>query len=73
MAEFKELVEKYKKRSKDQLIDTVSLGLTCAESDVDDAELNKPTFRPDIKIRSDVGAFLEALHAALPSLPSRRK
>jgi len=37
--------------------------------DVDDAELNKPTFRPDIKIHSDAGAFLEALHAALPSLP----
>ena len=37
--------------------------------DVDDAELNKPTFRPDIKIHADVGSFLEALHAALPVLP----
>ena len=37
--------------------------------DIDGAELDKPTFRPDIKIRSDAGTFLEALHAALPSLP----
>ena len=39
--------------------------------DVDDAELNKPTFRPDIKIHSDAGAFLEALHAVLPALPQK--
>ena len=39
--------------------------------DVDNAELNKPTFRPDVKISSDVGAFLEALHVALPLLPPR--
>ena len=37
--------------------------------DVDEAELNKPTFRPDVKEHSDAGAFLTALHAALPSLP----
>lgn len=36
--------------------------------DVDEAELNKPTFRPDVKIHSDAGCFLEMLHAALPSL-----
>ena len=41
--------------------------------DVDEAELNKPTFRPDIKIHSDVGAFLEALHAALPALPPKEE
>lgn len=41
--------------------------------DVDDAELNKPTFRPDIKIHSDVGAFLEALHALLPVLPPKEE
>ena len=39
--------------------------------DVDDAELNKPTFRPDIKIHSDSGAFLEALHVVLPALPPK--
>lgn len=37
--------------------------------DVDEAELNKPTFRPDVKVHSDAGAFLTVLHAALPSLP----
>ena len=41
--------------------------------DVDDAELNKPTFRPDIKIHSDAGAFLEALHAVLPALPPKEE
>ena len=39
--------------------------------DVDAAELNKPTFRPDVKIHSDAGRFLEMLHAALPSLAPR--
>ena len=36
--------------------------------DIDEAELNKPTFRPDVKIHSDARLFLEMLHAALPSL-----
>ena len=49
--------------------ETVARGATKVMIDVDDAELNKPTFRPDIKIHSDAGAFLKALHAALPSLP----
>ena len=41
--------------------------------DVDEAELNKPTFRPDVKIHSDAGCFLEMLHAALPSLAPREE
>ena len=49
--------------------ETVARGATKVMIDVDDSELNKPTFRPDIKVHSDAGAFLEALHAALPSLP----
>ena len=32
MAQFQELVEKYKKRSRDELVDQVSVGLTYAES-----------------------------------------
>lgn len=39
--------------------------------DADDAELNKPTFRPDVKIHADAKLFLEALHAALPALPAQ--
>lgn len=39
--------------------------------DVDPNELEKPTFRPDVKILADAGLFLEALHAALPTLPAR--
>jgi acetolactate synthase-1/2/3 large subunit len=36
--------------------------------DIDDAELDKPTFKPDVKIHSDAGVFLEMLHEMLPSL-----
>jgi acetolactate synthase-1/2/3 large subunit len=39
--------------------------------DIDEAELEKPTFRPDIKINADAGAFLEMLHAELPSLEAK--
>ena len=41
--------------------------------DVDDAELDKPTFRPDVKVHADAGCFLEMLRAALPSLPAREE
>ena len=41
--------------------------------DVDEAELNKPTFRPDVKIHSDAGCFLEMLHAALSSLAPKEE
>ena len=51
--------------------ETVARNATKVMVDVDDAELNKPTFRPDIKIHSDAGRFLEMLHAKLPFLPSR--
>ena len=53
--------------------ETVARNAVKVMVDVDDAELNKPTFKPDIKIHSDAGAFLEALHAALPSLPHREE
>ena len=36
--------------------------------DIDDAELDKPTFKPDVKIHSDAGVFLEMLHEMLPGL-----
>ena len=36
--------------------------------DIDPNELEKPTFRPDVKINADAGDFLRALTAALPSL-----
>ena len=49
--------------------DTVAYNAVKVMIDVDEAELEKPTFRPDVKIHSDAGAFLEALHVALPSLP----
>jgi acetolactate synthase-1/2/3 large subunit len=48
--------------------ETVARSATKVMIDVDDAELNKPTFKPDVKIRSDVGEFLKMLHASLPSL-----
>ncbi len=49
--------------------ETVARNAVKVMVDVDEAELNKPTFKPDVKIHSDAGAFLAALHAALPSLP----
>ncbi len=48
--------------------DTVARAATKIMIDVDDAELNKPTFKPDIKIQSDAGEFLKLLHASLPSM-----
>ena len=39
MADFQELVTTYKKRSKDRLVDTVALCLSCAESVTEDAGL----------------------------------
>ena len=36
--------------------------------DIDPNELEKPTFRPDVKICADVGDFLRALAVELPSL-----
>ncbi len=53
--------------------DTVACNAVKVMIDVDEAELEKPTFRPDIKIHSDAGAFLKALHAALPSSPPREE
>ena len=49
--------------------ETVARNAVKVMVDVDEAELNKPTFRPDVKVHSDAGAFLTALHAALPTLP----
>ena len=34
--------------------------------DIDEAELNKPTFKPDVKIHADVGLFLDNVLKALP-------
>ena len=36
--------------------------------DIDPNELEKPTFRPDVKINADAGDFLRALAVELPSL-----
>ena len=41
--------------------------------DIDPNELEKPTFRPDVKICADAGDFLRALTAALPSLPPQEE
>ena len=49
--------------------ETVARNAVKVMVDVDEAELSKPTFKPDVKIHSDAGEFLAALHAALPSLP----
>ena len=49
--------------------DTVARNATKVMVDVDEAELEKTTFRPDVKIHADAGCFLEMLHAALPTLP----
>lgn len=53
--------------------DTVARAATKVMVDVDPNELEKPTFRPDVKIRADAGEFLRALRAELPSLPSREE
>ena len=53
--------------------DTVARGATKIMIDVDDAELNKPTFKPDIKILSDVGEFLKMLHCSLASMPPKEE
>ncbi len=58
MADFKELVEKYKKRSKDKLVDTVALGLTCAES-----------VSEDVGLLTDNGLLRDALSTAGAVLP----
>lgn len=49
--------------------ETVARGATKVMVDVDSNELNKPTFRPDVKIEFDAGDFFRTVHAALPSLP----
>ena len=51
--------------------ETVARAATKVMVDVDPNELEKSTFRPDLKVHADAGAFLEALAAALPSLPPR--
>ena len=51
--------------------ETIARCATKVMVDVDEAELEKPTFRPDIKIHSDAGEFLRALHAVLPELPAK--
>ena len=44
--------------------ETVARGAVKVMVDADRNELEKPTFRPDVRIHADVGAFLEALDAA---------
>ena len=51
--------------------ETVARAATKVMVDIDDAELNKPTFRPDVKIHADAGEFLAALHASLPTLSAK--
>lgn len=49
--------------------ETVAREATKVMVDVDPNELNKPTFRPDVKVECDAGEFLRAVTDALPSLP----
>ena len=49
--------------------ETVARAATKVMIDIDPNELEKPTFRPDVRINADAGEFLRALHAALPALP----
>ena len=49
--------------------ETVAREATKVMVDVDGNELNKPTFRPDVKIESDAGEFLRTVNGALSSLP----
>ena len=58
MADYRELVEKYKKRSRDKLIDTVALGLSCAESVTE-----------DVGLLTDNGLMRDALSSAGTVLP----
>ena len=51
--------------------ETVAREATKVMVDVDVNELDKPTFRPDVKIESDAGEFLRKVNGALPSLPPR--
>ena len=53
--------------------ETVARNAVKVMVDVDDAELNKPTFRPDVKVHSDARTFLESLSRALPQLPSKEE
>lgn len=49
--------------------ETIARAATKVMVDVDPNELNKPTFRPDVKIESDAGVFFQSVRAVLPSLP----